>query len=247
VNLQNKNNNMTQEEIQSTLNKALVSAIAETKDVHANDFNPHFKSKFANLAAHLEVIKPIFAKHGLAILQFPATECDMVGVKTKIIHINGGCYSEFVGVPAKADMNGQQAGAVISYLRRYALASVAGVATEDDDAESDRASSAPAQNTTEYFAPKKTYTPKSAPATVAPQGSFSGPLDVEIHFGKNKGVKLGSLNEKQIQWYQENYKAEGFAGRPPKAVDLALRAALDELAGVSTKSEQSDDSDEVPF
>lgn len=69
----------------------------------------------------------------------------------------------------------------------------------------------------------------SAPAAEA---STSGdPMDAVIHFGKNKGNTLRSLSKKSLQWYIEEYKAEGYQGRPPRKEDLALRAALDAVAG----------------
>ena len=62
-------------EYEKTVNEALfgalVKAIAETQNVVADAQNPFHKNSYATLGAHLNAIKPIFAKHGLAIIQFP--------------------------------------------------------------------------------------------------------------------------------------------------------------------------------
>ena len=68
----------------------------------------------------------------------PICDIDSVGIRNIIFHLDGGMLSCNGLVPAEKGMSGQQAGSLYSYVRRYSLASIAGIATEDDDAESDR-------------------------------------------------------------------------------------------------------------
>lgn len=225
---------------QASLASALVSFISETKDVHADSTNPFHKNKYASLGAHLSVIKPLAAKHGLAIMQVPCTENNCVGIRTTVIHKDGGSISEFVGIPASNEMSGQQAGAVISYLRRYALASVAGVATEDDDAESDRTvrSAPPAQ----YQQPRSS-SPSATGSSVSTQASSDDPI---IPFGKNKGQPLSSLGENDLdywanKWEPKPWEKTGKVG--PK--DLALKAAA--VKAWNERNSSSSSSDDVPF
>ena len=127
-------NNITPE-----LALALVKAINEVgTGVTADATNPFHKNTYATLGAHLEATKGTFAKHGLAIVQFPISVPSGVGIETTIIHKDGGYISQSVTIPVGETLKGQDAGSLFSYLRRYALASVAGLATTDDDAESDR-------------------------------------------------------------------------------------------------------------
>ncbi len=68
-----------------------------------------------------------------------------------------------------------------------------------------------------------------------PQKSW---VTVEVHYGKNKGTKLGVLNPKSLRWYCENFEVsetyEGKDGTTKKkspenlAKDQAFRDALDE-------------------
>ena len=244
---------MNPDESQSKLYASLISAIAETKDVHADSSNPFHKNKYASLGAHLSAIKPVFAKHGLAIVQLPMSDMGMIGVSTKVIHKDGGSLSEFIGVPANAEMTGQQAGALISYLRRYALASIAGVATEDDDAEMDRTVRTSVSST------------PSAPSKFIANPNYAGkPLDTKfiVPFGDKKGTSLAMLplrGERGVKCGDLHYWAKVWTPKPfgdstePSAKDLALKAEavkLYDLASTATAPTEETapaTQDEVPF
>jgi hypothetical protein len=90
--------------------------------------------------------------------------------------------------------------------------------------------------------------PNAAPAP-APAPVSGDPLDAVIHFGKNKDKSLRSLNKKQLQWYIEEYKAEGYNGKPASPRDVALRTALDALSGkgAPARQEQPVPDDDLPF
>ena len=144
------------------MNAALVAAIAETTDIKVDSKNSHLGNKYASLSAHLDAIKPIFAKHGLAIMQpMMYDPIGAVGIETILLHKNGG-YMVFpicVSAPVEKGKNKegqeyekrgftpQQVGGLTTYLRRYNLASVAGVATDDDDGS---ISSSPAPSSTRW-------------------------------------------------------------------------------------------------
>ena len=252
------------QENQVALNTALVNAIAETQDIVADSTNPFHKNKYASLSAHLSVLKPIFKKHGLAILQFPFGDSECVGVKTFVIHKEGGMLSAEALVPAEKGMSGQQAGALISYLRRYALASVAGVATEDDDAETDRTvrSASPAGTAVDVSAPKKytKYIPNPN-AEKAVQGK--GSTDVVAPFGDAKGTPLSALplrsDDRSKKCADLNYWANAWQPKPfgdsgvISKRDLATKAEAQRLwaeansASVPTASDVSEVQDEIPF
>jgi len=123
---------MNTEKVTPELFAALAKAQAEVENATKGSTNPHFKSKYADLAEVLNTVRPTFAKHGLSILQSTAFEGSLVSVVTLIAHESGGHVSSVAScVPAKSDAQG--IGAATTYLRRYALASMTGVAQEDDD------------------------------------------------------------------------------------------------------------------
>ena len=119
---------------------ALVKAQAEMPAVPMDGTNPFFKSKYATLGSVIETVKPVLERHGLAVTQFVTSEDEgrSVGVRTMLIHESGQWMSQSATVRLGFEKNaGQEAGALISYLRRYALSAVLGVyADEDIDANS---------------------------------------------------------------------------------------------------------------
>lgn len=58
----------------------------------------------------------------------------------------------------------------------------------------------------------------------------TGWRNVEIHFGKNKGKRLGDLDGDQIRWYIEKWMPKDYPEGSGKfnKMDMALRGALDE-------------------
>lgn len=112
---------------------ALAKAQGEIENASKNAANPHFKSKYADLAEVLNTVRPVFAKHGLSVSQLPAFEAGIASVTTMLMHSSG----QWLSGTASAGVTKQDAqgvGSAITYLRRYSLAAVAGIAQEDDDA-----------------------------------------------------------------------------------------------------------------
>lgn len=123
---------MNTENANPELFTALAKAQGEVENATKGSTNPHFKSKYADLAEVLNTVRPTFAKHGLSLLQSTAFEGSLVSVTTVVAHSSGGFVSSVAScVPAKTDAQG--VGAATTYLRRYGLAAMTGVAQEDDD------------------------------------------------------------------------------------------------------------------
>jgi hypothetical protein len=97
--------------------------------------NPFFKSKYADLADILEVIRQPLADNGLSFVQFPKGK---YGLDTMLLHTSGEWISESYEMePQKKDPQG--AGAVITYQRRYALGAILGLNIDiDTDGEEDK-------------------------------------------------------------------------------------------------------------
>lgn len=96
--------------------------------------NPYFKSSYATLASIIETIQEPFGENGLSFTQPSRTEGELVFVETMIMHTSGQFMSSEIGVrPVKNDP--QALGSALSYLRRYSLQAMVGIASaeEDDD------------------------------------------------------------------------------------------------------------------
>jgi hypothetical protein len=114
---------------------ALAAAQAEIQNPSKSAENPFFKSRYADLAEVLSVVRPAFTKQHLSIVQMPYTsESGQIGVTTMISHASGQWMQGEVALPLQVNKNvAQDAGSAITYLRRYALAAACGVAQEDTD------------------------------------------------------------------------------------------------------------------
>ena len=248
--------NQNTPEQQVELNKALIKVLAETKDIVADSTNPFHKNKYASLSAHLHDLKPIFAKHGLGILQMPIGEMNCVGIRTTILHKDGGSVSSDAYIPASEGLKGQEAGSIYSYLRRYALASIAGVATEDDDAETNRIekSSGALSNVkvvyNENFKSVSKTNAKPAEGFVAPFGDAKGtPLtDLPLR-SEDKTKKCADLNYWANFWQPRPFGDTGKISAKDMQTKAEAKRLWDEKSGATPASEQEapTQTDDVPF
>ena len=116
------------------INKALVGFHNDIKQPLKDKANPFFKSKYVPLENIAEVIDEVAPKHGLAYLQEAfTTDTGQTGVVTRLVHESGEFY-ETEPLALNADKNNAQGqGSVITYARRYQLASLFGVTSDEDD------------------------------------------------------------------------------------------------------------------
>lgn len=113
---------------------ALAKAQGEIKGAAKDSANPHFKSRYADLAAVWDACREALSKNAIAVVQMPSISDGKVAVTTLLTHSSGQWIEETVSV-APMKMDAQGLGSVVTYLRRYALAAAVGVAPEDDDGE----------------------------------------------------------------------------------------------------------------
>ena len=126
---------MNKSETIGALAKALSLAQGEMENASKTATNPHFKSKYADLAEIINTVRPVLAKHGLSVTQFPSYDGTLAHVETIIAHESGEWMSGTTSSPVqKADPQG--IGSATTYLRRYSLAAACNLAQEDDDANS---------------------------------------------------------------------------------------------------------------
>jgi hypothetical protein len=121
----------------AALTAALVKAVADMKNPLKESTNPHFRSRYADLAAVRDAVVPVLARHGLAVMQMPTDVPGPDGtylpaLSTVLAHTSGEYVKSTVLLrPVKLDP--QAIGSAVTYARRYGLLAVVGLATEDDD------------------------------------------------------------------------------------------------------------------
>jgi hypothetical protein len=122
---------------------ALAKAQNAVENATKGSVNPHFKNRYADLAEVLNTIRPVYSANGLSIIQNPSFDGSLVNVTTILAHSGGGYITAVAScVPSKSDAQG--IGSATTYLRRYSLAAMTGVAQEDDDGQSASHSAKPA-------------------------------------------------------------------------------------------------------
>jgi len=86
-----------------------------------------YEFAYAPLDQILAVIRAPLAKNGLALVQL----LDSDALVTMLIHDSGASLEARTPVPSSSDIQGY--GSAITYLRRYAIQAMLGIAAEDDD------------------------------------------------------------------------------------------------------------------
>ena len=127
--------------------------------------NPHFRSKYADLASVIDAVRPHLSANGICFVQEPTTEVGMVVVETTLYHKSGQWISSKLSVACK-DLSPQPVGSATTYARRYALMAICGIApAEDDDGESAQGRPQPQRAALPPKAP-----PPAEPKSEAPTG-----------------------------------------------------------------------------
>lgn len=112
---------------------ALAKAQGELTSAKKDAFNPHFKSKFADLASVIEACKGPLTKNDLCVVQVAhSKDADGVTIITTLAHKSGEWMRGRLYMPnTKKDAQGM--GSAITYGRRYSYQAMVGLAAEEDD------------------------------------------------------------------------------------------------------------------
>lgn len=151
------------------LAKALTTALGELSDVPKGreakiptKAGSNYSYRYADLGDALSMVRPVFQKHGLAVIQNASSPNDStVLITTTIIH-SSGQYLTFEPLALPSGRTAQETGSAITYGRRYHLLASLGLATDDDDG----ASAAPRQQKqTRSQEPRQTVQRQTKPAS----------------------------------------------------------------------------------
>jgi hypothetical protein len=114
---------------------ALSKVQSQLKSAAKDSANPFFKSKYADLGSVWDACREALGANEFAVSQSAgSTPEGGISITTILMHSSGEWVGSEVAVkPTKAGP--QEAGSILSYLRRYSLAALVGVVAEDDDGE----------------------------------------------------------------------------------------------------------------
>ena len=150
---------------------ALIKAQSEMGSAVKDSKNPHFRSRYASLAAVIDAVIPVLNANGVGVLQLPSIEGSEVRLTTILMHSSGQRLSSTVGAPLGKKQDAQAVGSAITYLRRYSLQSIMGLPVEDDDG---NAASRPQRRQ-----PQRRQVPETSAPTVADKAFAAVRLEAE--------------------------------------------------------------------
>lgn len=160
---------------------ALAAALAKAQGqmTHASKdaTNPHFKTRYADLAAVWSAIREPLAANGLSVIQQVTQAEGMVGVRSILAHASGEWVSSDLQMPV-AQKTPQGYGSALTYARRYSLAALVGIAQDDDDGEAGTRPSAPVLPPVQRRQPMREQpAPTPAPQPAAPVSAEPDPME----------------------------------------------------------------------
>lgn len=175
---------------------AFADAQADTGKVVKTGTNPHFKSRYVELASVIDATTEALHKHGLFVVQTPQIDKnDRFVLETLIVHRNGQAPARSIWPILVKDMNDpQKVGGAVTYARRYSLMALMNIAGEDDDG---NAASIPAP-----IEPKDELLGILKAAEISPE-TFKARIRAEY---KKESINALTLNEvkKEIAFYNKS-------------------------------------------
>lgn len=210
---------------------ALAKAQGEIKSAAKDSTNPHFKSKYADLASVWDACRAALSKNGLAVAQITATtEAGKVRVTTTLLHSSGQWIEGELDVKPGQD-TAQGIGSTITYCRRYALAAMVGVAPDDDD---DGYAASERPNGVKPIARAPVPPQTSAPPPegrmhlMHPNGRVASSHDRASNWLAALETEMGASDQPHLWWAVNGSHAKTIAGNFPQAAEKV--AELEELA-----------------
>lgn len=214
------------------LAKALSNAQGTLKPATKNKENPFHKSSYADLESTWDACRESLCKNGLSVSQLlDSSEDGSAALTTILMHTSGEFISSTIKLPLTKG-GPQETGSCVTYIRRYSLQSIIGIATVDDDAEAaEHVTRATLQSTT-----VKNYAPAATKSVTTEQVNLSDVASYVATFGKYKGIALQDIAPYELANYVSYLESTAQKdGKPLKGATLTFVQAAQ--AWLKTKAE----------
>lgn len=173
---------------------AMAKAAASIENAKINRVNPHFKSKYADLASCFDAVRKPLGANGLVVAQTTEIRENSFVLVTTLAHASGQWIKSEYPLPTTG--RPQELGSALTYARRYSLSAITGIsADEDDDAET-------AERQTTANGNKRTAEPKFI--TVVQQNEIANLLTAHGRSVEDFCVfgRIGDLSELSADRYE---------------------------------------------
>jgi hypothetical protein len=173
---------METKQLFTDLIKAQVELKNTPKDAQGHGY------KYTDLATLIDVVKPVLAKNNLGFTQLVSDKEDKICVTTLLIHTSGESIATSLCMPlatlARSNNPVQQAGATITYARRYTLSSILGIASDED---------------TDAYIPPMNDTNKKQPVNIPPKQVTKPATKQKGNIEKIKEAIKGANSPEELQ------------------------------------------------
>jgi hypothetical protein len=207
---------------------AFIKAKKEFAPAMKTSTNPHYKSKYADLAACVEAVDDAFLNSGIVMYQETFEDTTGVTVETVLLHESGEsirCGKLHVPAP-KQDPQGY--GSALSYARRYSLMAACGIAPEDDDG--NRASqptkpsfplpTVPNSVSTKWPAATPAQSPVGGASEVAkPPVALDAPIIWNAGKPPHRGKDIREVDGSYLKWYEANGPQDDYRVKASQELD----------------------------
>lgn len=185
---------------------ALSKAQAEFRTVPQSGNNPFHKSTYSTLKDCWDTARPVLAKHGLSVLQFPdVIHNDTFVLRTIVMHDSGECIEGHQPV-VSVKQDAQSMGSALTYARRYGLCAALGLVSGDEDDDGNAATMVKSGSARAKTAPVSPLPKKETGATPS---SFEERITSAPHLGALTALYEGMKSD--IEAMSEEDKATTLA------------------------------------
>lgn len=204
-----------------SLYEALKKVQANVMVAKQSATNPFHKNKYSTLKDVWQACRDELNKANLVVSQYTSVKETGLIMNTDLISLSGEkVHSELPLILTKDDM--QQLGSAITYARRYGLATVVGVISDEDD--DGNVASAPAKSNSQSL--NQSAPPRKAPVDA---GTKRKQQDAETQRDKEKTRMTG----KQLQTMYATLKQKGIDQKEQADKAIAKLALVEDLGKVS--------------
>jgi hypothetical protein len=181
---------------------ALAKAQSEILGASKDSSNPFFKSKYADLSSVWDACRIALTKNGLCVSQMVEPGDNGEILCTMLIHASGQWLSSTMPIKVRSDGKGgpnelQALGSTLTYLRRFSLAAIVGVAPADED--DDGQTSQTNYGKTELKLPSVSKQQLDLLNSIIPQCSPAFRQSIEDFMDQNNYSSFESLEKNQVQ------------------------------------------------
>jgi hypothetical protein len=175
---------------------ALSKAQGELDKAKKSSKNPHFRSTYASLEEVIDACREALSSNGLSVVQSVGSAEDFhPTLTTVLLHSSGEYLENTVRLPVTKP-GPQELGSCLTYLKRYSLAALVGVADSDDDAETAEGRVRQAQSAHPTQVPGQL--PKAQPKPITDDFQAPSTTAAEVYRAPAGNYVPKGLSQKQV-------------------------------------------------